>query len=77
MDISTPSSAVKRNLREDTPGEREVWLSALKIAATRSRFETTFLENLFSNLRHKRVDCAGAHEQLKKEGLLERVGGVQ
>jgi hypothetical protein len=73
----TPPAAQGKPLVEDLSATREVWLSALKVAATRSRFETTFLENLFSNLRHKRIDCAGAREQLQREGLLDRLEGVQ
>jgi hypothetical protein len=74
--IASPSARGKP-VCQDAPAEREIWLSALKIAATRSRLETNILENLFASLRHKRLDCAAVREQLYKEGLFDRLGGVQ
>jgi hypothetical protein len=73
----TPPSARGKPVSQDAPADRENWLSALKIAATRSRLETNILENLFTSLRHKRLDCAGVREQLRNEGLLDRLGRVQ
>jgi hypothetical protein len=58
---------------EDRSGERDLMLSALRIAATRSRLQVTLFESLHTALRQKRIDCAGAVAQLKQEGLPDRL----
>jgi hypothetical protein len=66
--------------REDTSGERDLVLSALRVAATRSRLITNSLETVGIALRQKQIDCAGALAWLKDEGLLDLLpftpGGV-
>ena len=71
--LTTPSPAVKRELREDTSGERDLILSSLRVAATRSRLTTNILDNVGVALRQKQIDCAGALAWLKDEGLLDHL----
>jgi hypothetical protein len=71
--ISTPAPAVKRELREDTSGERDLILSGLRVAATRSRLITNTLDIIGVALRQKQIDCAGALEWLRNEGLLDHL----
>jgi len=71
--LMTPASAVKREMRQGTPGERDMILSSLRVAATRSRLITNILDNLGVALREKQVDCAGALEWLKDKGLLNHL----
>jgi hypothetical protein len=67
-DNSTPSSAVK-----DSPGERDLILSSLRVAATRSRLQTNLFESVGIALRQKQIDCAGALAWLRDEGLLDHL----
>ena len=69
---SLPASfgPVKSN---DSSAERDLLLSGLRLAATRSRLKTNVFETLHIALRQKRIDCAGAVKQLKDEGLLGEV----
>ena len=60
--LTTPAPAVKRELREDTSGERDLILSSLRVAATRSRLITNTLDIIGVALRQKQIDCAGALE---------------
>jgi hypothetical protein len=73
MNVQTPASAVKRELREDTSGERDLILSSLRVAATRSRLITNILDNVGVALRQKQIDCAGALAWLNDEGLLDHL----
>ena len=57
--VSTPASAVKSS-HEDTPGSRDLILSSLRVAATRSRLVTNILDSVGVALRQKQIDCAGA-----------------
>jgi hypothetical protein len=70
--IAKPSPQGKP-LHEDTSGERDLILSALRVAASRSRLETNLLDNIGTALRHKQIDCAGALEWLRDEGLIDRL----
>jgi hypothetical protein len=65
--LSTPTPAVKSL---DTPGERDLLLSSLRVAATRSRLITNILDNVGVALRQKQVTCAGAIAWLRDENLL-------
>ena len=71
MHVSTPSTAVKREVREDTPGERDLILSSLRVASTRSRLQTNIFDSVGVALRQKQIDCASALAWLKDEGLLD------
>jgi hypothetical protein len=70
--VSTPASAVKSS-HEDTPGSRDLILSSLRVAATRSRLVTNILDSVGVALRQKQIDCAGALAWLKDEGLLDHL----
>jgi hypothetical protein len=72
MNVSTPTSAVKP-VREDTSGERDLILSSLRVAATRSRLITNIFDSIGVALRQKQIDCAGAMAWLKDEGLLDHL----
>jgi hypothetical protein len=71
-DVSTPSAAVKSS-HGDTPAERDLILSSLRVAATRSRLTTNILDSVGVALRQKQIDCAGALAWLKDEGLLDHL----
>jgi len=57
----------------DTSGERDLVISALRVAATRSRLQTNILDTIGVALRQKQIDCAGAIAWLKEEGLLDHL----
>jgi hypothetical protein len=69
--VSKPSPAV--NTQVDTPGERDLLLTALRVAATRTRLQTNVFDCVGVALRQKQVDCAGALAWLKDESLLGHV----
>ena len=69
--VTQPSPQGKSNV--DTSGERDLVLSALRVAATRSRLITNVLETIGIALRQKQIDCAGAMAWLKEEGLLDHL----
>ena len=73
MYVSTPSTAVKRELREDTSGERDLIFSSLRVAATRSRLQTNLFNSIGVALRQKQIDCSGALAWLRDEGLLDHM----
>jgi hypothetical protein len=58
---------------EDTSGERDLLLTALRAASARSRLMTTELDSIGTALRHKQVNCAQAMEWLREEDLLSWV----
>lgn len=55
---------------QDTSGERDLVLSALRVAATRSRLITNIFDTVGVALRQKQIDCAGAMAWLQEEGLI-------
>jgi hypothetical protein len=57
----------------DTSGERDLLLTALRVAATRTRLQTNVFDCVGVALRQKQVDCAGALAWLKDEGLLDHL----
>jgi hypothetical protein len=63
------SSAVKSSC-EDTPGERDLLLTALRAASARSRLITNELDSIGVSLRHRAVTCAQALKWLRDEDLL-------
>jgi hypothetical protein len=67
--VPQPSQAGKS--KEDTSGECDLVLSALRVAATRSRLVTNGLEAVGIALRQKQIDCAGALTWLRDERLLD------
>jgi hypothetical protein len=69
--LSGPLPAV--NALVDSSGERDLLLTALRVAATRTRLQTNIFECVGIALRQKQVDCAGALTRLKKEGLLDHL----
>jgi hypothetical protein len=70
--IAKPSPQGKP-LREDSSGERDLILSSLRVAATRSRLITNLFDSVGVALRQKQIDCAGALAWLKDEGLLDHL----
>jgi hypothetical protein len=56
--------------REDTSGERELLLAAIRVATTRSRLMTNLFDSVGVALRQRQIDCAGALAWLNDEGLL-------
>ncbi len=69
--LQVPSAGVKSN--PDTTAERDFMLSSLRAAATRSRLITNLLETIAVALRQKRIDCSGAVQWLRKEGLIDHI----
>jgi hypothetical protein len=70
-EVASPAPQGKSDV--DTSGERELILSAIRVAATRSRLQTNILDSVGVALRHKSIDCAGALAWLKDEGLLQHL----
>jgi hypothetical protein len=68
--VAPPSPAHKPDMG-DSPGARDLLLTSLRVAATRSRLETNIFDSVGVALRQKVIDCAGAMEWLRDEGLLE------
>ena len=68
--VSQPLPAVKL---EDTSGERDLMLTALRVAATRTRLQTNVFDCIGVALRQKQVDCADALAWLREEGLLDHL----
>lgn len=66
--IASPAPQGKSDV--DTSGERDLVLSAIRVAATRSRLITNLLDLVGIALRQRQVDCAGALAWLKDEGIL-------
>jgi hypothetical protein len=62
---------------EDTPASRDILLASLRTAVARAKLEISVLEDLGIRLRQRALSCAGVREQLRKEGLLDRLGGVR
>jgi hypothetical protein len=69
--LPKPSPAV--NTHVDTSGERDLMLTALRLAATRTRLQTNVLDSVGVALRQKQIDCAAALAWLKDEGLLDHI----
>jgi hypothetical protein len=68
--IQQPSPQGKA-IQADTSGERDLILSSLRVAATRSRLQTNLFDSVGIALRQKQIDCAGALAWLRDEGLLD------
>jgi hypothetical protein len=58
---------------EDTSGERDLLLTALRAASARSRLITNELDSIGTSLRHRQVNCAEAMAWLREEDLLSWV----
>jgi hypothetical protein len=69
MNMHTPSPAVKRE-SEDTPGERDLMLTAFRAASARARLAVNELDSIGLSLRHKAITCAQALEWARDEGLI-------
>ncbi len=69
--VPQPSPQSKSHV--DTSGERDLVLSALRVAATRSRLITNIFDSVGVALRHKQIDCAGALAWLKEDDLLDHL----
>jgi predicted DNA-binding ribbon-helix-helix protein len=72
IDIHRPTPGGKSSY-EETQEQRGTTLSALRIAATKARLEAAFFETLHHALRTRRIDCASAVAQVKREGLFHRL----
>ena len=68
MNMHIASPAVKPHI-EDTPGERDLLLTAIRAASARSLI-TNELNSIGVSLRHKAINCEQCLEWLKDEGLL-------
>ena len=69
--LPIPSAPVKSS--PDTSGERDLLLSGLRVAATRSRLQTNLFDTIGIALRQKQIDCAGVLKWLSDERLLDHV----
>jgi hypothetical protein len=70
--VAKPSPQGKSD-HVDSSGERDLILSGLRVAATRSRLITNLFDSVGVALRQKQIDCAGALAWLKEEGLLHHL----
>ena len=68
--IQAPSPIGKS---QDTPGERDLLLSALRVAAARAKLEVNLFETIGISLRQKAINCAQALQWLKNENVLDLV----
>jgi hypothetical protein len=68
--VSAPASFSPVN---DSSAERDLLLSGLRLAATKSRLKVILFETLHIALRQKRADCAGVIKRLKDERVLAEV----
>jgi hypothetical protein len=68
-EVSQPLPQDKSHV--DSSGERDLVLSSLRVAATRSRLITNIFDSVGVALRQKQIDCAGAMAWLREEGLIE------
>jgi len=71
--MSQISQPLPQDKSHDTSGERDLVLSALRVAATRSRLITNIFDSVGVALRQKQIDCAGALAWLREEGLLDHL----
>jgi hypothetical protein len=69
--VSTPASAVKPVLG-DTPGERDLMLSALRVASAQARLVANQIDTIGASLRQKAICCKDALEWASKKGF--RIG---
>jgi hypothetical protein len=65
--IQTPSTAGKSHV--DSPSEREIMLSKLRVAATRAKLHVTLLEDIQISLRQKVISVTGVQQRLHEEGI--------
>jgi hypothetical protein len=70
---SVPQPSPQGKSHVDSSGERDLVLSALRVAATRSRLITNVLETVGIALRQKQIDCDGAMAWLRDENLLDHL----
>lgn len=68
--IQAPSPIGKS---QDTPGERDLLLSALRVAAARAKLEVNLFETIGISLRQKAINCAQTLQWLKNENVLDLV----
>ncbi len=66
--LSTPSSAVKSVLG-DTPGERDLMLSALRVASAQARLVANQIDTIGASLRQKAINCQDALIWAQQEGI--------
>ena len=70
--VSQPLPADKPDVG-DTPGERDLLLTSLRVATTRSRLQSNIFDSIGVALRQKQIDCTGALAWLTEEGLLDHL----
>ena len=64
--LTTPSPAVKP-VSGDTPGERDLMLSALRVASARARLVANQIDTIGASLRQKAITCKDALEWARQE----------
>jgi hypothetical protein len=66
--VPQPSAAGKPFVA-DTPAERDLLNSALRVAAARAKLELNILESLSINLRQKALSCSEVLARVQREGI--------
>ena len=66
--VSTPASAVKPVLG-DSPGERDLMLSALRVASAQARLVANQIDTIGASLRQKAITCKDALTWAQQEGV--------
>jgi hypothetical protein len=66
--VSTPASAVKPVLG-DTPGERDLMLSALRVASAQARLVANQIDTIGASLRQKAISCQEALAWARQEDV--------
>jgi hypothetical protein len=67
--LSTARAAVKP-VSGDTPGERDLMLSALRVASARARLIANQIDTIGAGLRQKAITCSDALEWARQEDVI-------
>jgi hypothetical protein len=67
------TSSVVKPSSEDTPGERDLMLTALRAASAKARLIGNQIDTIGLALRHRNINCRQALEWLRKDDLLQWV----
>jgi hypothetical protein len=67
MHVSTASTSVKPVFTGDTPGERDLMLSALRVASARARLIANQIDTIGASLRQKAISCEDALQWAREE----------
>jgi hypothetical protein len=73
MNIHVTSASTGVKPFGDSPGERDLVLSALRVASAETRLVANQIDTIGAALRQKAITCEGALRWAKQEGLLHLI----